>query len=100
MDSNYKMSQSDVHEFEIHDKPNGALRATIARLPDGTWSTNLSGEPAVQGGAAPTLENQKSPQAAFNAFVEWANGPADEGDAGNEGDAARTGAATEGDTQA
>jgi hypothetical protein len=94
------MSQSDVHEFEIHDKPNGALRATIARLPDGTWSTILSGEPAVQGGAAPTLEDQKSPQAAFNAFVEWATGPSDEDDAGNEGDATRTGAGTEDNAQA
>jgi hypothetical protein len=76
MDSTYKMSQTDVQEFEIHEKSTGALKATITREPSGAWST-IPHETAP-GETAPTFEEQKSPQAAFNAFIEWANGPEDD----------------------
>ncbi|MFB2598168.1 hypothetical protein ACEXQE_10280 [Herbiconiux sp. P17] len=76
MDGNYKMSQTGMHEFAIHDKPGGALRATIARDDDGTWATHSHDDPAS--GTAPRFENQAKPQAAFDAFVAWANGDGDD----------------------
>ena len=74
MDGNYKMSQTDMHEFAIHDKPGGAHRATISREADGSWATRShdGADDAARAGA-PEFENQAKPQAAFNAFVEWAN---------------------------
>ncbi|MCS5733721.1 hypothetical protein [Herbiconiux daphne] len=66
------MSQTDVHEFEIREKPGGVLRATIARQPDGSWTTHPEDSPA--GDRPPAFDDRPTPQAAFNAFIEWANG--------------------------
>jgi hypothetical protein len=63
MHGDYKMFQTEMHEFAIRDKPGGTLRATIIREPDGAWSTHSHDEPA------PEFELQKNPQAAFDAFV-------------------------------
>lgn len=71
MDSDYKLTQTELHEFAIHDKPAGALRATITRESSGAWSTR---EPeAEQGGqhAIPQeFDEQSSPQTAFTAWTE------------------------------
>jgi hypothetical protein len=78
MDSTYKMSQTDLHEFAIHEKSTGTLQATITRESSGAWSTNPHEK--VLGDPAPAFEEQKTPQAAFNAFIEWASGPDDDSD--------------------
>lgn len=74
MHGDYKMSQTEMHEFAIRDKPGGTLRATITREPDGAWSTTSHDEPA------PGFEPQSSPQAAFNAFVQSLEPDDDESD--------------------
>jgi len=62
--SDYKMTQTEMHAFEIHDKPSGALLATITREPGGAWST----QPADSVPGDP-FDDQAKPQAAFDAFV-------------------------------
>ncbi len=76
MDGNYKMSQTDMHAFAIHDKPGGAFRATIERTPDGAWSTHPAPDAATTAPAVPDFDEQKSAQAAFDAFIAWADSPA------------------------
>ncbi|WP_291055341.1 hypothetical protein [Herbiconiux sp.] len=74
MDSDYKLTQTELHEFAIHDKPAGALRATIAREASGSWSTR---EPE-QGGqhASPQeFDDQSSPQTAFAAWTQAQRAP-------------------------
>ena len=62
--SDYKMTQTEMHAFEIHDKPSGALLATITRDEGGTWSTQ-----AEEGAAGEPFDDQAKPQAAFDAFI-------------------------------
>ena len=78
MDSDYKMTQTEMHEFTIHGKPSGVLLATITRTPGGQWSTHptlLTDGPGAEADAdgdadaAPFFEDQAKPQAAFNAFI-------------------------------
>ena len=69
MDSDYRLTQTDLHEFAIHDKPGGALRATITRQASGAWSTREP-EPAGDAPARAALDDQKSPQTAFTAWTE------------------------------
>lgn len=64
--SDYKMTQTEMHAFEIHDKPSGELLATITREAGGQWSTRLHGDEAASGAV---FEDQAKPQAAFNAFI-------------------------------
>jgi len=69
--SDYKMTQTEMHAFEIHDKPSGALLATITREPGGGWSTHPAADSASESGdvTMAQFEQQAKPQAAFDAFI-------------------------------
>ena len=78
MGSDYKMSQTELDEFAIHDRRSGALEATIAQQPDGAWSTRIPADADSAEGAEPALEDRARPQAAFDAFIASKDGSAEQ----------------------
>ncbi len=63
--SDFKMTQTEMHAFEIHDKPSGDLLATITRDEGGAWSTH----PHSPAAGDEPFDDQSKPQAAFDAFI-------------------------------
>jgi hypothetical protein len=69
MHNDYKMTQTELTEFTIHDRRTGEHRATITREPHGAWSTHPEAQGGAEGDPA-AFDEQPRAQAAFDAFIE------------------------------